>query len=109
MKLVLEVSPAEDAVIQLLAAYGWKAPDNVEVQVLIDTVSSPAPPMQPKDGGVGFVQTPVNTPVDAGAAIGAAAGVVKAAKGGFDVVFQWLIPEEGEYTNDPNDPGGPTM
>lgn len=100
MKIHLTVSESENEFILQLEDFGWlRIPSNVDIIVIPDVPPVTVAPTAKST----TVITPTVTPI-----LPSAVPVI-ATKGGFDVAFNWLIPQEGGYTNDPDDPGGETM
>lgn len=86
MKVSVTISSAENELLIDLIALGWaKIPDTATVVIADET------PLPPSTGTLSTTSTGTLSTEDH-----------------FPAIFKWLIPEEGGYGNDPNDPGGPT-
>jgi glycosyl hydrolase family 108/predicted peptidoglycan binding protein len=137
MRILMSVSQVEMDLIGRLKSLGWLTiPKDVNVVIGGEVMPPPLPVVRQDTGVVsedgksyvdpvaavaavsgGAAGMPAPAPAHVSAALGgiasagAAAGVgaLAAAKGGFDVVFPWVIQWEGGYSNDEGDPGGATM
>lgn len=91
MKVIVTISAAENELLTDLITMGWaKVPDTVTVVIAEDQTILPPSSGTMTSASSGTLSNAI-IPADL-----------------FPAIFKWLIPEEGGYGNDPNDPGGPT-
>jgi hypothetical protein len=104
MNLVLQVTQDEFDTVSKLEKLGWIRPEGITVG--LTGVIATVPIALTDAGGVGVV---AGAGVVTGGAVVSSGTVVSAPATGFDAIFPWVLEAEGGWTDDPKDPGGPTM